>query len=161
MSPWDAAFAASGLAASNTQLYMGLGLLLYMNVSVYLLHCCLRNDEKANEVRWKRSKLKEEDIKKRGMEDFFMALQEDLSAGRHVSFFCFMQLPFDQRVISNLNRSILQGSEATSSIRSMQRFRQEMNHFQAKHEETVKSLSLKRVFSISKDDNNNNKNVQE
>jgi hypothetical protein len=88
MSPWDAAFAASGLAASNTQLYIGLCLLVYMFISVYLLQCCLRNEDQAFEVRWKRSKLKEEDIKKRGMEDFFLALQEDLKAGRLVSILC-------------------------------------------------------------------------
>ncbi len=145
MSPWDAAFAASGLAASNTQLYMGLGLLLYMYVSVYLLHCCLRNDEKAKEVRWKRSKLKEEDIKKRGMEDFFMALQEDLNAGRFVSF-C-------EPIRNHLNNFtffsfILKGSEPSASILSMQRFRQEMDRFQAKHVENVKTL--KKVFSIKK-----------
>ncbi len=92
MSRWEATYAASGLAASNTQLYVGLGLLVYMYLAMYFLHFfthkkdaeCQDNTE---EVRWKMAKLKEEEMKQEHIEDFIFALQRDILAGRIVSLF--------------------------------------------------------------------------
>ncbi len=94
MSRWEATYAASGLAASNTQLYVGLGLLVYMYLAMYFLHFfthkkdaeCQDNSE---EVRWKMAKLKEEEMKREHIEDFIFALQRDIVAGRIVSLNIF------------------------------------------------------------------------
>jgi hypothetical protein len=88
MSQWESAYAASGLAASNTQLYIGLGLMVYMYLAVYFLQFFFSKKsgtETESEVRWKMAKLKEDEMKQKHMEDFIFSLQEDIRAGRVVS----------------------------------------------------------------------------
>lgn len=52
MKIWDAFFAATGLASSNTQLYIGLGLLAYMYLLVWY-----QNRVYKSEIRWKSQKV--------------------------------------------------------------------------------------------------------
>jgi hypothetical protein len=105
MSRWEALYNASGLAASNTQLYVGLGILVYMYIAVYTLHWLYPKfedeDESGNEVsrsgtstnrskkqrplRWKVTKMKEEELKNRYFEDFMSCLQNDIRNGHLVS----------------------------------------------------------------------------
>lgn len=59
--------------------------MVYMYITVYCLHLFLKNKEQADEVRWKMTKLKEEEMKQSHMEEFIFALQEDLRANGSVS----------------------------------------------------------------------------
>jgi hypothetical protein len=107
MSQWESAYAASGLAASNTQLYIGLGLIVYMYLAVYFLQFFFPKKsttaagegegegDTEPEVRWKMAKLKEEEMKQKFIEDFVFSLQKDLRAGRLVSVLSlFLPTPF-------------------------------------------------------------------
>ncbi len=99
MSKWEAAYNASGLAASNTQLYIGIAILVYMYFTVFLLQNYLlvkkggtdsQNDEKETKVRWKYVKMKEEEIRQNHIEEFIFAMHEDIKQGRWVShLLCF------------------------------------------------------------------------
>ena len=77
-SRWQAVYEAGGLAFSNTQLYIGIAILVYMYVSVLYFRRIQQNEEK---VRWKIAKLKEEELKKKHLEDFVEALQRDVKEG--------------------------------------------------------------------------------
>jgi hypothetical protein len=103
MSQWESVYAASGLAASNTQLYIGLGLIVYMYLAVYFLQFFFPKKSTTTagegegdtepEVRWKMAKLKEEEMKQKHIEDFVFSLQKDLRAGRLVSVHFLTLLP--------------------------------------------------------------------
>ncbi len=92
MTQWEAAYSASGLAASNTQLYGGLFLIGYMYLAVYSLQCwcCAHYDEEDEDdvVHWKAAKLQKEEKKQQHFEDFIVSLQEDIRSGRLVS--CYL-----------------------------------------------------------------------
>lgn len=79
LSEWEAAYNASGLAASNTQLYIGLAFLVYMYFSVlYFQKFTADGKEK---VKWKVAKLKEEELQKKHADEFVEALQQDVQEG--------------------------------------------------------------------------------
>ena len=78
LSEWESAYNASGLAASNTQLYIGIAFLVY----VYLSVLCFQKFSGGGEtVKWKAAKVKEEELKQKHAEDFVQALQRDVQQG--------------------------------------------------------------------------------
>ena len=82
MSEWQAFYAASGLSASNTQLYVGVAMIVYMYLSVYIFQ---KFEIGKGKIRWKVVKLKEAELKKKHVGEFVEALQRDMKDGYMVS----------------------------------------------------------------------------
>lgn len=81
---WDSIYAATGLAASNTQLYLGVAIAVYMFLLVYYQKTFFTTD-----IQWKSDKIRMEELKKEIMEEFTLALIEDFTSRSVVSISFF------------------------------------------------------------------------
>ena len=70
-SRWNSFFQASGLAASNTQLYISLALMVYLIVVVQSLR------QRGSYVQWKPEKEKQEELLKERVYEFVLALEKE------------------------------------------------------------------------------------
>jgi len=132
MSTWGAVYSAGGLSAANSQLYVGLFIMLYMFGVVHLLRKCYDNQD----VKWKVEKEKLQELEKARIRKFTLALMEDVLSGHlqtNKSFALLKTLQIEEK--KEMEKAKEQGDSLFGFAMSFQKQFQEANEKAGEAEE--------------------------